>query len=195
MLAVRWNDNNVVTILSNCFGVKPITQAKRWSSADKKSIQIPMPNMVAQYNHFMGGTDRMDQNIAKLRINIRIKKWWWALFCFGIDVGLQNAWLLYRNSEAAEHRQLTLVQFRREVAMTYITQYRSTNNIGRPVRSCSVKCRTDPDDVRFDGRNHFTGRIDCGQKRRAQCGMKVQKKCNKCGVALHDRCFEIFHLK
>jgi len=192
MIAVRWNDNNVVTMLSNCFGVEPVTQAKRWSAACKKHIQIPMPNLVAQYNRFMGGTDRMDQNVAKFRINIRIKKWWWALFCFTIDVSLQNAWLLYRTSEAAQHRPLTLVQFRRDVALTYIMKYRVSDSVC-PLRSRAVTCRTVPDDVRFDGQSHFIGRIDGGQKRCAQCGMKVQKKCNKCGVALHDRCFEIFH--
>ena len=76
MLAVRWNDNNVVTLLSNCFGVQPVTQIKRWSASEKKHIRIPMQNLISQYNRFMGGTDRMDQNIAKFRINIRIKKWW-----------------------------------------------------------------------------------------------------------------------
>jgi len=36
MLAVHWNDNNnVVTVLLNCFGVEPIAQAKHWSAADK----------------------------------------------------------------------------------------------------------------------------------------------------------------
>lgn len=195
MLAVRWNDNSVVTVLSNCFGIEPMTQVKRWSAAEKKHVQIPMPNMIAQYNRFMGGTDRMDQNIAKFRINIRIKKWWWALFCFGIDVSLQNAWQLYRISEAAQHRQLTLAQFRRDVAMTYIMKYRATNEIGYPIRCRAVSCRAIPDDVRFDGQNHFIGRIDGGQKRCSQCGMKVQKKCNKCLVALHDRCFELFHRK
>ena len=195
MLAVRWNDNNVVTVLSNCFGIEPVTQAKRWSASEKKHVQITMPNMIAQYNRFMGGTYRMDQNVAKFRINIRIKKWWWALFCFAIDVSVQNAWQLYRLSEAANHRELTLVQFRRDVAMTYIMKHRAANDIGRPIRSRPLMCRAVPDDVRFDGQNHFIGRVDGGQKRCSQCGMKVQKKCNKCGVALHDRCFGLFHTR
>ena len=127
MLALRWNDNNVVTMLSNCFGVEPLTQARRWSAADKKHVQIPMPHMVAQYNRFMGGTDRMDQNVAKFRIRIRIKTCWWALFCFAIDAILQNAWQLYRISEAAQQRPLTLVQFRRDVAMAYIMKYSVTS--------------------------------------------------------------------
>lgn len=195
MLAVRWNDNSVVTMLSNSFSVKPLMQVKRWSAADKKHVNIPMPNLIAQYNRFMGGTDRMDQNIARFRVNIRIKKWWWALFCFAIDVSLQNAWQLYRASDAAEHRQMTLVEFRRDVAMTYIRKYRNTDSIGCPIRSGVATCRSVPDAVRFDGQNHYIGRIDGGQKRCVQCGMKVQKKCNKCGVALHDRCFELFHTK
>ena len=172
---MRWNDNNVVTLLSNCFGVQPVTQVKRWSASEKKHIQIPMPNLISQYNRFMGGTDRMDQNIAQFRINIRIKKWWRALFCFAIDASLQNAWQLYRISEADRHRQLTLVQFRREVAMTYIMKNRVKCGVGQPLRSRSVACHKVPDDVRFDCQNHFIGRTDGGQKRCCQCGMKVQK--------------------
>jgi Transposase IS4 len=72
MLAVRWNDNNVVTVLSNCYGVHPMVQVKRWSAAQKKHVQIPMRNLIAQYNRFMDGTDRMDQNIPKCRTHIRI---------------------------------------------------------------------------------------------------------------------------
>jgi len=195
MLAVHWNDNNVVTVVSNCFGIEPVIQVKRWSAADKKRVQIPMPNMIMQYNHFMSGTDRMDQNIAKFHINIRIKKWWWALFCFSVDVSLQNAWQLYRISEAAQHHPLTLVEFLCDVATTYIMKYRVTSDIPYPVRSDVVACRNVSDVVRFDGQNHYIGRTEGGQKRCSQCGMKVQKKCNKCGVTLHDRCFQMFHTK
>ena len=194
MRAIRWNDNNVVSMLSNCFGIQPIIQVKRWSASEKKHVQIPMPYLVSQYNRFMGGTDRMDQNIEKLRINIRIKKWWWALFCFLIDVSVQNAWQLYRLSEAAQHQKMTLLDFRRGIALAYIMKYRNVNDIGRPVRKpTGVKCHKVPQEVRYDGQNHFIGRIDGGQKRCAQCGMKVQKMCSKCGVALHERCFKLFH--
>ena len=195
MMAVRWNDNSVVNMLSNCCGVHPLNQVKRWSAAEKKFVQIPQPHLVSQYNRFMAGTDRMDQNIAHVRINIRIKKWWWALFCFTIDVSMQNAWQLYRMSEAAQRQPMTLVQFRRNVAMTYVMKYRNVTSGGRPVRNPSVKCRKVSPEVRHDGLNHFNGRIDGGQKRCAQCSMKVQKRCTKCGVALHDRCFELFHAR
>ena len=50
-----------------------------------------------------------------------------------------------------------------------------------------------PVDVRYDGLCHYIGPISDGQKRCAQCGKKVQRKCNKCNVALHVECFEQFH--
>jgi hypothetical protein len=90
-IAICCNDNSVVNMLSNCYGVQPLNQAKRWLSAGKNNITINQPHLVAQYNKYMGGTDRMDQNIARTQINIRIRKWWWALFCFTIDASVQNA--------------------------------------------------------------------------------------------------------
>ena len=82
MLAVRWNDNSVVSMLSmyvvsmlsNCFSVEPMLKVERWSAAEKKNVETAQPYLILQYNRYVGGTDRMDQNIAKLRVNIRIKK-------------------------------------------------------------------------------------------------------------------------
>ena len=54
-----------------------------------------MPYATHKYNKCMGGTEQQDQNVNKYRISIRTKKWWWALFSLGIDVAIQNSWLLY----------------------------------------------------------------------------------------------------
>ena len=79
-ILVRWNDNSVVTLASNCYGVNPVRSASRWSNAEKKRISIDQPDVVYQYNQFMGGVDRLDENIAKVSVAIRIKKWWWPMF-------------------------------------------------------------------------------------------------------------------
>ena len=73
-ILVRWNDNNVVTLASNCYGVDPVRPASRWSNAEKKRISIDQPDVIYQYNQFMGGVDRLDENIAKVRVAIRMKK-------------------------------------------------------------------------------------------------------------------------
>ena len=104
---------------------------------------------------------------------------------------LSNCWQLFKCSARADN-QMTLVQFRREIAMCYIMKYRNRNEIGRPPGRPQAISRRVPIEVRFDGTNHFIGTTST-QKRYAQCGMKVKKKCNKCNVGLHDRCFEQFH--
>lgn len=96
ILVARWNDNSVVTLASNCHGMEPAGSAKRWSTAEKRRIEIPQPYLIGQYNKNMGGVDRMDQNIATYRISIRSRKWWWPLFAYMVDVAMQNAWLIYR---------------------------------------------------------------------------------------------------
>ena len=53
----------------------------------------------------MGGVDRMDQNISAYMINLHPKKWW-PLFRFVIDVVVNNAYQIYRQSHLnpAEYR-------------------------------------------------------------------------------------------
>ena len=74
IVMVRWSDNSVVTLASTVYGVNPLSKASL-SVADKQHIEIDQPATVKAYNHNMGGTDRMDQNIACYRSNIRSKKW------------------------------------------------------------------------------------------------------------------------
>ena len=53
------------------------------------------------------GVDRMDQNILAYRITIRSRKWWWPLFSYLLQVAMQNAWLVYRMTDAAKCRPLS----------------------------------------------------------------------------------------
>ena len=93
---------------------------------------------------------------------------------------LQNAWQLYPDSDAAQHRLLTLVEFRRDVAKTYISKYRMTTNHTCSICRRATLCRIVY--FRFDGQRHYTAHTDGGQKRCVQCGTKVQTKCSKCSM-------------
>ena len=86
--AVRWKDNKVVNVLSTFAGKEPQKKVKR---KEKKRVDVLQPNVVNIYNRFMGRVDRMDQNISTYMINLRSKKWWWPLFCFCVDVAVNNA--------------------------------------------------------------------------------------------------------
>ncbi|XP_036340519.1 piggyBac transposable element-derived protein 3-like [Rhagoletis pomonella] len=65
---IRYNDNNVVTVASSCEGVAPMGSAQRWSSNQKRKIAIQQPSCIQQYNRYMGGTDRLDQNVGCYRM-------------------------------------------------------------------------------------------------------------------------------
>ncbi|KAF2903428.1 hypothetical protein ILUMI_02754 [Ignelater luminosus] len=39
LVAVHWNDNNVVTVLSNCDSVYPIKHSNRYSRSNKKKVR------------------------------------------------------------------------------------------------------------------------------------------------------------
>ena len=98
LLVCRWNDNSVVAVVSNVRGVFPLQKANRWSGVQKRHVEIDHPNSIKLYNSSMGGTDRMDQNIAAYRIGIRSKMWWWSLFIWLVDVSIRNAHYLYKRS-------------------------------------------------------------------------------------------------
>jgi hypothetical protein len=192
VVIVRWHDNAIVTMASNCHGVRPLGKVKRWSAAEKRAIEVQQPNLFAAYNHGMGGTDRMDQNISTYRINFRSKKWWWPLFAYMPDVAMQNAWLLYRLSPASAARPMDLLQFRREVCQVYLTRYASREAIGRPVGHRVPLDRRVLADIRFDGQRHYPAH-HATQLRCAGCGRKSKFKCLKCSVGLHIECFAKYH--
>ena len=76
IVLTTWNDNTVVSLVSTVDPVMPIVKATRWIAKDARKKQVGQPFMVSQYNHFMGGLDRMDQNIDNYRMGVRSKKWW-----------------------------------------------------------------------------------------------------------------------
>ncbi|KAJ8880878.1 hypothetical protein PR048_017351 [Dryococelus australis] len=68
--AVAWRDNNVVYTLSNEHGVQPVQYANRYSSKEKKSLQVTQSNTIHKYDKFMGGVELLDNKISNYRIGI-----------------------------------------------------------------------------------------------------------------------------
>lgn len=185
--AVRWNDNNVVTLLSNEFGVQPIQKAGRYSAALKRRIEIDQPNVVAQYNRFMGGVDRLDANIGTYRIAIRGKKWYTSILTWLVDVTVNNSALLARSMGA----NVDTLEFRRSIARTLLLKYGTDKT--RPLGAHPVKVMTNvPLAVRRHAANHMI-MVTQNRKRCAVCKNKTVKMCGTCCVNLHDKCFAKFH--
>lgn len=192
---VRYNDNNVVTVASTFCGVEPVGKVRRYSAADKKHIMVPQPSCIVMYNQYMGGVDRLDENISKYRIGIRGKKWYWQMLAFPINVSVNNAWILYRLTTMGKDKPLDLLSFTREITLTYLKKYSSRTTLGRPLhyKVGAVDKRVTAD-VRFDNEGHMIDKNE-KQTRCGQCKKNTTMKCIKCGVALHSKCFVPFHSK
>jgi hypothetical protein len=118
VLAVKWHDNAVVTLVSNFQSVEPLLTTKRFCRSERKIVMVRQPNLIASYNSHMGGVDLLDNFVAKYRVAVKGKKWWWPLFVNFIDVSLSNAWLLHRRVH--HDKQMDLLEFRERVAISLL---------------------------------------------------------------------------
>ena len=96
LIVMSWKDNATVRMASNCYGVDPVHSARRYSSATKSHVTVPIPDAVTKYTAGMGGTDHMDRNISQYRVKICENKWWWQIFMHLLSASVSNAWLLHR---------------------------------------------------------------------------------------------------
>lgn len=188
---VTWMDNSVVTVASNIHGGKPSHSVKRYSQKQKKVIMVSCPFVIGLYNKFMGGTDRMDEDIAKYRIRIRNKKWYWPIFSWLVDVCIHNAWILYKNSG----HDMPQLEFRRRIVLKYLTAYGSKpKSPGRP-RGFQTTTRV-LDEIRYDRMDHLIKKTEDNKKKRCSgqgCKSIIRTMCTKCNVGLCVECFLPFH--
>lgn len=190
---VKWKDNNVVCMLSSSFGENPKSMAQRYSREKRARIQVPRPCAITEYNKYMCGVDRFDQNLAHYRIAYRGKKWWSVIFTWLIDACVQNAWQLHRKVQPA----MTQLEFRRQLAVFYCKHYGSKAKSVGPMpshRHAQQPGRVDYA-LRFDKTDHFV--VPSNRRRCAGEGCKVTGRmaCGKCNVGLCVNCFASYHTK
>lgn len=187
-LAVRWNDNNVVTALTNCDNIHPMKKCNRYSRTEKKVLSVEVPGPIARYNSNMGGVDIADQFLASYRCRIRSKKWWWPFFAWAVDVCCTQGWLLYRRLG----HDISLLDFRRQCAIFILKSFGSPP-MTPGVRS-SLEFAPALEEIRKDRTDHFIEKGESKYRRCKICGRRTSFLCKKCEVPLHpDECFKIFH--
>lgn len=194
---IRYNDNSIVTVASTQCGAEPIGKVKRYCDKQKKNVD--QPRCIVNYNRYMGGVDRLDQNVGCYRISIRLKRWYWQLLMFPINACVTNAFQLYKLSPASQSNCYDLLSFTRYIVTTYLQTKNNTatsastasNNV--PRSSLAVIKRV-PVTIRLDGKMHHIVKND-KQSRCGMCHKNTTKKCEKCNVALHQKCSPAFHTK
>jgi len=96
MMVMVWKDNQPVYMASNHDDVDPMGTCKRYSQKDHGYIGVPQPKVNAEYNKHMGGVDLLDAGEKNYAITARVKKWYWCLYTWFLNVSMVQAWRLYR---------------------------------------------------------------------------------------------------
>ena len=184
---VRWNDNSVVTIGSNAYGVEPIGNVMRWIKGKGKE-NVQQTAVIAAYNRRMGGVDLLDRALSDLRPVIRGKKWYWPLVINALNIAFVFSWQLYRVVAGEPVPQKDL---RRHIVSIMIRKSapRITDVYSRPTRAHKIA-----DEVRHDGVGHYP--ISSPVRKCTICERSCRNACEKCKPSLHVKtCFQIFHEK
>ncbi|GBB93461.1 hypothetical protein RclHR1_02180003 [Rhizophagus clarus] len=123
MLAILWMDNGLVTMLltihqidnGNENRIERIRRRPRETStnavkvravfgtASKKSLPIPV--VIDDYNHFMGGVDIADQLQGYYGTQLPVRRTWMPLFFWLLDTALINSYLILKKINANVNHQ------------------------------------------------------------------------------------------
>ena len=72
---VRWQDNSVVKVGSNAYGLLLLRKVKRWKKG-QGHVNVNQPAVIAHYNNVMGRVDLMGRALSDYRPSIHGKKWY-----------------------------------------------------------------------------------------------------------------------
>ena len=116
IIVVKWVDNKAVCLASTAGGIRPTGTAQRYGKDAKAKVPIPCPRIIQLYNEHVGGVDLSDMLVELYRIPSRARRWYFAIFCYLIDLAIVNAWLQYRRDNSSQTKVLDLKHFRLDVS-------------------------------------------------------------------------------
>jgi hypothetical protein len=103
-IVLVWKDNQPVYMASNHDSVEPMGTCQRYSQKEKAYLAVPQPKLNQEYNKHMGGVDLLDNGEKNYAITTRVKKWYWALYTWFLNISMVQAWRLYRAHMAEKFR-------------------------------------------------------------------------------------------
>ena len=93
IIVQKWKDNIDGTLMFNfCNAV--LSTSKRYNRVEKQNKNIQQPNLIKEYNIYIGYVDVMDQRVSTYRTRIRQRKQRWPLFTYMVSLTVSNAHIL-----------------------------------------------------------------------------------------------------
>ncbi len=135
MLALKWMDKRQVTMLSTIHGDSMVPKRRRSRLVAGGTEEVLKPEMVEQYNMYMGGVDKADQLLSYYGFSHHTVKWWRRAFFHLFDTAIVNAYILYRMS-THPGRKLDHMNFRIELAKSLLSSPHGATLSGQSSSMC-----------------------------------------------------------
>lgn len=203
VMTLRWKDKKDVAMLSTIHN-------PAMHDIETRQGPVKKPKVVCEYNHTMGGVDKVDQQLVDYPIpRKRGKKYYKTVFFHLMDIGVWNAFILHQEAfTQSGKKSLTHLKFRLEIIRYIFGKYGPAlppRSPGRP--------STSPGSLRHTPGGHFPMEVPPTEKKKnptRKCvvcslkrdhrGKQVRKEsrymCKVCQVALCVvPCFEKYHSK
>ena len=206
---IKYLDSKPVYFLSSIHG-SDLVPTRRTSYNSNEIIK--KPEVVVQYNKYMGGVDRSDQMIAYMNSIVKSFKWWKKVFFHVLAVAVLDAYILYKQDHP--NSGVTHRLFRRKLVSELISS-NPMELVVRPGRPSATPQQLE----RLCGR-HFISKIkptgkktnitrlctvcneaekyntctDNSAKKRKRAGRETSYECSDCKVSLCiEPCFRLYH--
>ena len=208
LLAVKFKDRRVFQMLSSVHSIADVEVGRNHPGTGRP---IAKPEIVHDYNKFMGAVDRCDQMVAYSCFRQRTMKWWKKVFFHLFSLSILNAYILYKQRTQSPVLQRT---FQRELVKELVRNSGISHSLtprGRPRRSAEGLTRLQvgghfPEKILGTGKKSNITRacVVCfpaqkkilkrtGDKRKRP-GKESSFQCSVCKVALcMQDCFQLYH--
>lgn len=205
--AIRIFDRKPVCLLSTVYDTNPVVTGKsHWQTKEP----IMKPNLMHNYNKYMGGVDYNDQLLQYTAYDRRALKWWKKVAFRMLNICMTNAYILFSLwLDATTGKKITHVKYRQNVIKQLLSSIvlqdsqgvQDTSEFSRltgkhfpelipserkqKVRRCQV---CNPAERMMDR--------SAGNDARKRAGRESSFQCDSCKVALCvGLCFKLYHTR
>jgi hypothetical protein len=147
VICVSYYDSKDVYFMStSATEIKWVEKERRvYHKEEQKVVKMKFlrPKIVDDYNNGMNKVDQADQLRSVYRFDLwtRTRKWWWAIWLWGVQVCLVNAYVMYRHAhlyiwKMKESSLLSHYDFQKMVALHLINPEKYPLSGSRQKRKC-----------------------------------------------------------
>lgn len=179
LVFVQWKDTRDVFMCSSmhtAHGQDTIQRKIKDDAGCWRTVPVPIPPAIKDYNKHMGGVDLSDQLIGFYEVIHKTKKWYKTFFYHFVDIAIVNSFILYKAQlKGKDEKLMTQKQFR-ETLVLELADAGSTQPAQQEARTTHHRL------VHVTSGGKRLGRLKC-----RKCHAKTPSKCSTCDIPL---CFQ-----